>query len=32
MNIDSYDPLSIIENTKGKCVDDNMWIKFHFVP
>ena len=30
MNIDSYDPLSIIEYTKGKCVDDNMWIKIRY--
>ena len=30
MNIDHYDPISIIEYTKGRCVDDNMWIKIRY--
>ncbi len=30
LGIDSYDPLQIIEKTKGKTADDNMWIKIKY--
>ena len=32
LNIDSYDPLQIVEKTKGKTADDNLWIKFKYYP
>lgn len=28
LNIDSYDPIQIVEQTKGKTYEDNQWIKF----
>ncbi len=30
LGIDCYDPLQIIEKTKGKTADDNMWIKIKY--
>ncbi len=30
MNIDSYDKLQIVEKTKGRTADDNLWIKFKY--
>lgn len=32
LEIDSYDTLRIVEKTKGKTADDNMWIKFNYYP
>lgn len=32
MNISSYDKLQIIEKTKGRTSDDNLWIKFKYYP
>jgi hypothetical protein len=32
LGIDSYDTLRIIEKTKGKTADDNMWIKINYYP
>ncbi len=32
MNIDSYDKLQIIEKTKGRTAEDNLWIKFKYYP
>lgn len=32
MNIDSYDKLQIVEKTKGRTADDNLWIKFKYYP
>lgn len=28
IGVDSYDPLQILEKTKGKCADDNQYIRF----
>ena len=28
--LDSYDPLQIVEKTKGRTADDNLWIKFKY--
>lgn len=30
LGLDNYDPLQIIEKTKGKCTDDKMWIKIKY--
>lgn len=30
LGVDSYDPLQIIEKTRGKITDDNMWIKVKY--
>lgn len=30
LELDSYDPLQIVEKTKGKTADDNLWIKFKY--
>ena len=32
LKLDSYDPLQIIEKTKGKTADDNLWLKFKYFP
>ena len=32
LNLDSYDPLQIVERTKGKTADDNLWLKFKYFP
>lgn len=32
LNLDSYDPLQIVEKTKGKTADDNLWLKFKYFP
>lgn len=32
LSVPNYDPISIIERTKGKCVDDDMWIKCQYRP
>ncbi len=32
MNIDSYDELQIVEKTKGRTADDNLWLKFKYYP
>ncbi len=32
LNIDSYDPLQIVERTKGRTADDNLWLKFKYFP
>ena len=32
LNIDSYDPMQIVEKTKGRTADDNLWIKFKYYP
>lgn len=32
MDISSYDKLQIIEKTKGRTSDDNLWIKFKYYP
>ena len=32
LQLDSYDPLHIIEKTKGRTADDNLWIKFKYYP
>ena len=30
LELDSYDPLQIVEKTKGRTADDNLWIKFKY--
>lgn len=32
LGIDSYDTLQIIEKTKGRTADDDMWLKFKYYP
>ncbi len=32
LNLDSYDPLQIVEKTKGRTADDNLWLKFKYYP
>lgn len=32
LELDSYDPLQIVEKTKGRTADDNLWIKFKYYP
>ncbi len=32
LQLDSYDPLQIVEKTKGRTADDNLWIKFKYYP
>lgn len=29
-SLDSYDPLQIVERTRGKTAEDNMWLKFQY--
>jgi len=29
-SLDSYDPLQIVEQTRGKMAEDNMWLKFQY--
>lgn len=30
LDIDSYDPLQIVEKTQGRLTDDDMWLKFKY--
>lgn len=32
LKLDSYDPLQIVEKTKGRTTDDGLWIKFKYYP
>lgn len=32
LGLDTYDALQIVEKTKGKTADDNMWLKFNYYP
>ena len=32
MGIDSYDPLQIVEKTKGRMAEDELWLKFNYYP
>lgn len=32
MDLADYDPLQIVEKTKGRLVEDEMWLKFHYLP
>lgn len=32
LNINSYDPLQIVERTRGRTADDNLWLKFKYFP
>lgn len=32
LQLDSYDPLQIVEKTNGKTADDNLWLKFTYFP
>ena len=32
LGIDSYDPLQIVEKTRGKTAEDSMWLKFAYYP
>ena len=32
LGITDYDPLQILEKTKGRCAEDNMWMKFVYYP
>ena len=32
LGLDSYDPLRIVEKTRGKTADDNLWLKFKYYP
>lgn len=32
LNLDSYDPLQIVERTRGRTADDNLWLKFKYFP
>lgn len=32
LGIDSYDPLQIVERTRGRTADDNLWLKFKYFP
>ncbi len=32
LGVDSYDALQIVEKTKGKTADDNLWLKFKYYP
>ena len=30
LQLDSYDPLQIVEKTQGRLADDDMWLKFEY--
>ena len=32
LELDSYDPLQILEKTRGRTADDNLWLKFKYYP
>lgn len=32
MNLTAYDPLQIVEKTQGRLADDEMWLKFCYLP
>lgn len=32
MDLADYDPLQIVEKTKGRLAEDEMWLKFHYLP
>lgn len=32
LQLTSYDPLQIVEKTKGRTAEDDMWMKFHYYP
>ena len=32
MDLADYDPLQIVEKTKGRLAEDEMWQKFHYLP
>lgn len=32
LQLTSYDPLQIVEKTRGRTEEDNMWLKFHYYP
>lgn len=32
LNLTDYDPLQIVEKTKGRLADDEMWLKFRYLP
>lgn len=32
LKLDTYDTLQIVEKTKGKTADDNLWLKFKYFP
>jgi hypothetical protein len=32
LQLTDYDPLQIVEKTKGKTAEDDMWLKFTYYP
>ena len=32
LQLTSYDPLQIVEKTRGRTAEDDMWLKFHYYP
>lgn len=32
LQLTSYDPLQIVEKTRGRTEEDDMWLKFHYYP
>ena len=32
LQLTDYDPMQIVEKTKGKTAEDNMWLKFNYYP
>jgi hypothetical protein len=32
MELTDYDPLQIVEKTKGRLADDEMWLRFRYLP
>ena len=32
LQLTSYDPLQIVEKTRGRMAEDDMWLKFHYYP
>lgn len=32
LQLTSYDPLQIVEKTRGRIEEDDMWLKFHYYP
>ena len=32
LQLTSYDPLQIVEKTRGRTVEDDMWLKFNHYP
>ena len=32
LQLTSYDPLQIVEKTRGRTAEDNMWLKFNYYP